>query len=167
MGGMTGSWRLLLATYPPEKRSWDRTYPWIAYVLRPISFVIAAGLMPLGVTANQVTFLSLVAGIGAFVLIVWGEAGFLAGSCLFALLNTLDCVDGNLARVRRSSTPSGKFYDGAVGLAFYLIYFMLGIGLSRTPDSSLSLVLAVIREISYSWRTAQNSSSFEILGDRT
>lgn len=136
------TWQLVLASYTPEKRSWDHTYPWIYYGARPLSFPLTWLAFALRLTPNQVTFLSLVAGVGAFVLIAMGESGFLAGSCLFALLNILDCVDGNLARMSRSSSPSGKFYDSAVGLVFYLIYFVLGIGLYQTPDSSLSQVLS-------------------------
>ncbi len=139
---MTSAWQLILASYPPDKRRWDRTYPWIYYGARPLSFVLTWIALRIRLTPNQVTLLSFIVGVGAFVSMAWGDAGLVAGSCLFALLNILDCVDGNLARMRREDSPLGKFYDAAVGLIFYLVYFALGLGLYRTPDSSLSFVLA-------------------------
>lgn len=133
-------WDAILASYSEEKRRWDRTFPWIAYVLRPASFLVT-WLLPSRVTANQVTLLSFLTGAAALVLIAWGNAGLVAGTCLFAGLNFLDCVDGNLARMRAENLPSGKFYDAAVGLIFYLVYLALGLGLFWTPDTSLSTVL--------------------------
>ena len=133
----------LLASYSEEKRQWDRTYPWIYYGARPLSFLLTRVALSFHLTPNQVTFLSFVVGMGAFLLMAWGGAGIVAGSCLFALLNILDCVDGNMARMRQEDSPLGKFYDAMVGLIFYVVYFMLGLGLYRTPDSSLSLVFVV------------------------
>ena len=139
---MMGDWRPVLAAYPPEKRQWDRTFPWIYYGARPLSFPLTWLALRLRLTPNQVTLLSLLAGVGAFVLMSSGGSRLVVGSCFFALLNVLDCVDGNLARLRRQESPAGKFYDVAVGLLFYLVYVALGLGLYRTPDLSLSLVLA-------------------------
>lgn len=139
---MTSTWQRIRASYPPEKQHWDRTFPWIYYGARPLSFLLTWIALRIRLTPNQVTLFSFVAGMGAFVLMAWGGGGLVAGSCLFSLLNVLDCVDGNLARMRREDSPLGKFYDAAVGLIFYLVYFALGLGLYRTPDSSLSLVLA-------------------------
>ncbi len=133
----------ILASYAEEKRRWDRTYPWIYYGARPLSFLLTRIALRLDLTPNQVTLLSFAAGMGAFVLMAWGGRGIVVGSGLFALLNILDCVDGNIARVRQAQSPVGKFYDGMVGLIFYLIYFMLGLGLYRTADSSLSAAFAL------------------------
>jgi len=139
---MSGAWARIIAAYPPEKRRWDRTYPWIYYGARPLSFPLTWLALRLRLSPNQVTLLSFVSGLGAFALMVGGGGGLVAGSCLFALLNILDCVDGNLARMRKEESPVGRFYDQAVGLVFYLVYVALGAGLYRTPDESLSLILA-------------------------
>jgi len=138
---MTSTWQLVLASYKPEKRQWDRIYPWIYYGARPLSFLLTWIALWFHLTANQVTLLSFVTGLGAFLLMALGGTGLVVGSCLFALLNILDCVDGNIARMRKEDSPLGKFYDAEVGLIFYLVYLMLGLGLYRTPDSSLSVVL--------------------------
>jgi len=135
----------LLASYSEEKRRWDRIYPWIGYVIRPVSFLITVPLMQRGVTANQVTALTALFGFAACGLLAWGTpSGFLWGGICVTLLNLFDCVDGNLARLRpRSGPPVGKFYDQLVQPAYLLVYFFLGLGLARSyQDWALVLVTA-------------------------
>ncbi len=142
---MRRSWQLVLATYGPEKRRWDRIYPWIGYVLRPASFLITIPLMRIGVTANQVTAFTGVLGLMACGLLAWGTPqGFLGGGICVTLLNLFDCVDGNLARLGpREGSPVGKFYDQLVGYFFPLTYFFLGIGLTRAhPAWAVAFVTA-------------------------
>lgn len=139
-------WEAILASYPEEKRRWDRTYPWIYYGARPLSFFLTRLALVYRFTPNQVTLLSFVIGMGALVLMAWGRGAILVGSCLFALLNILDCVDGNMARMRQESSPLGKFYDAMVGLVFYMVYVALGLGLYRTPDSNLFMVLGPLSD---------------------
>lgn len=142
---MRGDGRLVLAAYPPEKRQWDWIYPWIGGVLRPASFVITVPLMRLGVTANQVTALSGVVGLLGCGSLAWGTPGALLwGGVCVTLLNLLDCVDGNLARLRPTSgPPTGKFYDQLVGYCFPLVYFFLGVGLARAhPAWGVALATA-------------------------
>ncbi len=145
MDELTSTLKPVLATYTPEKRRWDQTYPWIGYVLRPVSFLITLPLMRLGVTANQVTVFTGFVGLSAGGLLAWGTpAGFLWGGIFVTLLNLFDCVDGNLARLRpRSGPPAGKFYDQLVQPAYLLVYFFLGLGLARAyQDWALVLVTA-------------------------
>jgi len=142
---MTSTWQRVLATYRPDKRRWDRIYPWIGYVLRPASFPITVPLMRLGVTANQVTAFTGILGVVACGLLAWGTPqGFLWGGICVTLLNLFDCVDGNLARLGPSDdAPVGKFYDQLVGHFFLLVYFFLGLGLARAhPDWAVGLLTA-------------------------
>ena len=134
-------WDAILASYSEEKRRWDRTFPWIAYVLRPASFLVT-WLLPSWVTANQVTLVSyLVALLALVCLAIGSSAGFAAGSVLLVLFNLLDCVDGNLARLRGTADPLGRFLDSLAFPAFVLPYFTLGIGLARAAGPSEGVVL--------------------------
>ncbi len=138
-------WEAILASYSEEKRQWDRIYPWIGYVLRPVSFLTTVPLMRRGVTANQVTALTALFGLAACGLLAWGTpGGLLWGGICVTLLNLFDCVDGNLARLRPSDGPPvGKFYDQLVGDVFPLIYFFLGLGLARADQSwAVALIIA-------------------------
>lgn len=145
MESVVGVWQHLLATYPPDKRRWDRIYPWIGYVLRPVSFVVSVPLRWLGVTANQVTALTALLGALACVLLSLGtREAFVWGGLAVTVLNLFDCVDGNLARFGpRHGPPRGKFYDQLVGYFFPLSYFFLGLGLARGhPEEALTLATA-------------------------
>ena len=145
MAAVASVWQQLLATYHPDKRRWDRIYPWIGYVLRPVSFVVTVPLRRLGVTADQVTALTAVLGALACALLSLGtRPGFVWGGLAVTALNLFDCVDGNLARLRpRPGPPRGKFYDQLVGYFFPLSYFCLGLGLARAhPGDALALAAA-------------------------
>lgn len=134
-------WDAILAGYSEEKRRWDRTFPWIAYVLRPASFVVT-WLLPPWVTANQVTLLSYVVALASILSLAWGASGgFVLGSALLVLFNLLDCVDGNLARLQGAPDPFGRFLDALAFPAFVLPYFALGIGLARGAGPSQGQVL--------------------------
>jgi len=85
---MTTAWQSVLATYTPDKRRWDRIYPWIGYVLRPASFPITVPLWRLEVTANQVTALTGLLGLLAFGLLFLGaQCAPLAHALLDALVD--------------------------------------------------------------------------------
>ena len=128
------TWDKVTAGYTPQKREWDHTYPWLAYGLRPASFLLTCLLLPTGVTANQITFLTLILGLAMCLGLALGTWGaMMVGALCLTLLNLFDCVDGNLARINRP-TPQGRFYDGMVGYFFPLSYFFLGWGLARHPD---------------------------------
>lgn len=132
-------WQAVLASYTEEKRRWDQTFPWIAYVLRPASFLLTWAL-PAWVTANQVTALSYLVALLSLVFIAAGSsAGFLLGALFLVLFNFLDCVDGNLARLRGTSTSFGRFLDALAFPAFVLPYFALGIGLARAGGNEVLL----------------------------
>lgn len=119
------------ASLPEWKRGWDRSHLWIGLAARPLSWPVSAFLYGRGVSANQVTFATAVAGYGGLALLAGGEPRWmLAGAWALVLYNLLDCVDGNLARSRPPETPPrGKFYDQLVGNSYFLSYLALGIGL--------------------------------------
>ncbi len=77
----------------------------------PNRWVVPA-LVPLPVTANQITLLSLVLGVTAAGFYVWESAAGLVGGAVFLYGKIfLDNVDGNLARVRGEVSRFGRFLD--------------------------------------------------------
>jgi hypothetical protein len=86
---------------------------WNRFVARPAAAVVLVPLERSAVTPNQVTFASLlVFGIGAAVLVaVPGQVGLIAAVLVIELSYVLDCVDGQLARMRGTSTPVGAHLD--------------------------------------------------------
>lgn len=117
------------ASYTPEKAREEWHGDWISALLyRPISFWITPPLLNLGVSASQVTgfalllalLLPLLALLGNGVAHVWVAA-------LATLFVILDCVDGNIARVRKSASKSGHYLDFVTDLVFRVcLYGALG-----------------------------------------
>ena len=103
-------------------------------------------LYPTSVTPNQITFLSLVFGLvsaGFYVseipnALVWG-AVFLYGKVF------LDNVDGNLARVRGTTSRFGRFLDSLADfLVTVLVYFAVTIVLVRNTGMPEYWVLGLL-----------------------
>jgi hypothetical protein len=86
---------------------------WNRFVARPLAALLVAPLERTRITPNQVTLLSLVvflASAGLMVLLP-GRRGLLTAVIVLELSYVLDCVDGQLARLRGSSSPVGAHFD--------------------------------------------------------
>jgi phosphatidylglycerophosphate synthase len=130
---MGSSWKEIIGSYSEQKRRWDSNYPWVYFVLRPISFLITWLILPLRLNANQVTVIDFLIGLFACIFLALGNpTGFCVGAILFVLFNLGDAVDGNISRVKKTADSKGKFFDIIAGYPFYLVYFSIGIGLYRT-----------------------------------
>lgn len=124
------------ASLPEEKRRWDAQYPWLYYFKRPLSLYLARWLLPLGITANQVTAFSALALAASFIAFCFGYGtGFVVGGILLMVFHLADTVDGNLARIRGETSPAGSFFDNVAGTASPTVYFFIGVGLYLTPDA--------------------------------
>lgn len=117
---------------------------WAWHVARRLSIYLTLLFSRTPITPNQVT----VVGIGSGVIggILWGvgtHESFMVGSVCLQMMYLLDCVDGELARIKNLQSPKGAYLDL---LGHYLIdYCMImgmGIGLSRA-FGNFSIYLAV------------------------
>ncbi|MEA2700678.1 MAG: hypothetical protein QOI66_4949 [Myxococcales bacterium] len=86
---------------------------WNRFVARPLAAVLLVPLARTQVTPNQVTFLTLVIFVaGALMLALmpsWGA--LIAAVAVLELSYVLDCVDGQLARLKGLSSPVGAHLD--------------------------------------------------------
>ncbi|HEX7669272.1 MAG TPA: CDP-alcohol phosphatidyltransferase family protein, partial [Polyangiaceae bacterium] len=87
------------------------------WVHRPIAYVLARGLMPTPVSPNGVTLGSILLGIasGAAFIATYPSHLQVAGLCLF-FSAVFDCADGQLARMRGTSSRLGRMLDGVADL---------------------------------------------------
>jgi phosphatidylglycerophosphate synthase len=87
------------------------------WVHRPLAYLVAKACMPLPVSPNAITVLSILAGLLSGALLVWEIPHHLpwSGLCLF-LSAVLDCADGQLARMRKTSSVIGRMLDGVADL---------------------------------------------------
>lgn len=98
---------------------------------RPLAYIIVKILQPTPVTANQVTFFSVLVCFAAAYCIAAPGMYFTAGMLMFAA-NIFDCVDGQLARLRGITSYYGRLADGA-GDYVSSIAFFTGIALWQPP----------------------------------
>lgn len=123
---------------------------------RPIGIRIARALLPTGVSADQVTLWSIVIGVVGGHLFVYRDPWINAiGFGLFILSDLFDSVDGQLARLRGTSTKLGRTLDG-VGdhLRFLNLYVHLAIRLSYATAPWRVLLLAVAAGVSHSFQSS-------------
>src|SRR5437764_9459328 len=97
------------------------------HCFRPIGIRIARALQPTGISADQVTLWSLVIGVVAGHLFAYRDRWTnLIGFALFIVSDVFDSADGQLARLRGTSTRFGRALDGiSDNLRFVNLYFHL------------------------------------------
>ncbi len=107
---------------------------------RPLAALLAAALIPLPITPNQVTFMSLIVGwcaTAAFYATVFvedsafGPWGFVLSGLLMFFSVIFDCADGQLARAKGGGTRMGRILDGLVDVLvmaplYVLVVFHIG-----------------------------------------
>jgi phosphatidylglycerophosphate synthase len=120
---------------------------WNKYVARPLAAVLLPALERSPITPNQVTFLSLLTFVAAAALLVAvpGQGGLLAAIAVLELSYVLDCTDGQLARLRGTSTPIGAHLDFLMDeLKAFLLVAATGVRLWRADADPLWLVEGLV-----------------------
>jgi hypothetical protein len=105
------------------------------HFFRPVGIRIARALQPTGISPDQVTLWSLVIGLVAGHLFAYRDPWTnVIGFGLFIVSDVFDSADGQLARLRGTSTRLGRALDGAsdsirfINLYFHLIYRLIHAG---------------------------------------
>jgi len=110
--------------YPPEKEKEGKKTIWEHYFARKIAILIAPIFLKAGISANQISFLSLSAGIAGAGLIALGDFWLiLAGGILMQIWLVLDKTDGLVARFRKTSTKFGEFFEELNGSLIAVLFF--------------------------------------------
>jgi hypothetical protein len=125
---------------------------------RPIGFRIARALAPTRVSPDQVTLWSLVVGLAAGHCFVYANPWInVLGFSLFIVSDLFDSADGQLARLRGTSTRFGRILDGLSDNArFANLYAHVVIRLVHHQGWGLwaALGLAILAGLSHSWQSA-------------
>jgi len=120
-------------------------------IFRPISFVLVKLIYNTNITPNQISSVALMFGILSGILYGFGSYDyFLFGSASFFICNTLDCMDGQLARLKKNGTKIGRVVDGFIDYITSISVFV-GIGIAMTSITGnplYSWVLTIIAGIS-------------------
>ncbi|MDR2534169.1 MAG: CDP-alcohol phosphatidyltransferase family protein [Tannerellaceae bacterium] len=118
---------------------------------RPVGYVVARLLQPLGVTPNVVTIVSIFIGASSgYFFFLSDRASDLWGILLLVIANILDCVDGQLARLTGKKTTLGRILDGVAGdIWFIAIYVGLAMRLSLDYGSYWLFLPVVVSGLSH------------------
>src|SRR5262249_41754433 len=131
---------------------------WTEWVCRPPAAVLVYALRNSRITPNQVTFLATLVAFGSCALFIFlpGWWGAIVAALVFELSFILDCVDGQLARLRKQASPIGHHLDflmdeikaffvfGAVAMRIWIythiiIYPLVGLGGMACLGAGLSM----------------------------
>lgn len=98
---------------------------WSSFVTAPLAVLVNYVVVDIGwLTPNLITVASFVTAIvAAGFVVLGGGSNFVIAAVLIHLSHVLDCMDGQMARYRATTTASGSYYDRAtdqvqVGLWF-------------------------------------------------
>ncbi|MBL7129352.1 MAG: CDP-alcohol phosphatidyltransferase family protein [Ignavibacteria bacterium] len=120
-------------------------------IFRPISFLIVKLIYNTNITPNQVSIAAMLFGIVSGIFYSFSTYGFfiIAASCFF-MCNTLDCVDGQLARLKKNGTKIGRIVDGFIDyISSFSIFFGIALALSiLTGDIIYSWLLTLAAGVS-------------------
>lgn len=119
------------------KKKNSRSSLWVQLWVRKASFPVTYLFINAGWTANMVSVLSwIVIFLAAVLLCVDNFACMLWGVILTNFWLVLDCVDGNIARVKKIKTFMGDFYDAVAGYGPFS-FTTLGLGMAAYHTSFL------------------------------
>lgn len=124
----------------------NHSAPWDQRIAR----VLVRPLARTPVTPNHVTTVTLILALAGAALFALGDptAGYW-GAGLFVLARFLDHFDGELARLKGTSSRFGYYYDYVTGAVSYAALFMgLGIGHAAGPIGIWAIVLGSAGTIS-------------------
>lgn len=121
------SMRQIRESLPPKKNKGDSL--WVQYIARYLSYPFTFIFINLGFSAWAVSVLSIViAFMACFTFCINSDIARWTGVVLVHFWMIFDCVDGNIARVTKTTSPMGEFIDAQSG---YIIsafcYFGLGV----------------------------------------
>ena len=119
------------------KKKNSRSSLWVQLWVRKESFPVTYLFINTGWTANMVSVLSWIVIFAAAVLLSVNHFGcMLAGVILTNFWLVLDCVDGNIARVKKVKTFMGDFFDAAAGYGPFS-FTTIGLGVAAYHTSFL------------------------------
>ena len=142
------------------QRSWfDRN------LTRRISIYFTKPFLKMGVSANQATAVDLLIGLAAGALLVLPNPGYwLIGVLLFYLYFVFDCVDGEIARYRKTSSPVGSYLDGGLGMFMWpYVLACMTFGINNATQNNAVFAFGFLAAIGWLLYTASALFPYPIL----
>ncbi len=122
------SWGEIVRSLPKKKNS--KSSLWVKWIIRKLSFPFTFLFINLGFSAWGASVLSIfVALAGCAALCIDSALWRVVGVVLVELWLVMDCVDGNIARVKKTSSPMGGCIDAFSGY-FITAFVFFSVGVS-------------------------------------
>ena len=124
------------------------------HINEPIAKKIVGVLKDTFITPNQVTYLSVLVGFASGYSFSQGNSiSCFFGGLLLELTLILDCVDGQLARVKNMASDLGRLIDGIAGYFAYLavVYGIISGYPNFSSEVIVIAVFTILRAISYDY----------------
>ncbi len=118
---------------------------WSSFVTAPLAVAFNYVVVDVRwLTPNLITAASFVAAIvAAGFVVIGGATNFVLAAVLIHLSHVFDCMDGQMARYRQTTTAAGSYYDRATDHIQVAIWFgAVGYAASEQADQVLPLMLA-------------------------
>ena len=129
------SMKEIIRSLPKEKNrksSW-----WVKLFIRRISFLFTWFFINIGCSANLVSIISVFIVLLGVIFMAMSNIFFVSmGVILLEFWLVLDCVDGNIARVKKTNSYMGEFFDALSGYAMSC-FSLFGIGIAAFHYSSI------------------------------
>jgi len=106
-------------------------------LFRPVSFVFVKLIYNTNITPNHISIVAMIIGVIAGLTFSFGtHTYFIIASILYFTSNTLDCADGQLARLKKNGTLLGRAIDGFIDyVVSTTIYICLGVAVAKMTGS--------------------------------
>jgi phosphatidylglycerophosphate synthase len=131
--------------YRASKKKKDINW-WTEWVCRPPASALVYALRNTRITPNQVTFLATFVALGSCALFVVlpGWWGAIVAALVFEFSFILDCVDGQLARLRKTASQIGHHLDFLMDeIKAFFVFGAIAVRLWRSEGSLLYLLVGL------------------------
>jgi len=140
------------STYKPYE-----TEEWFDYFFyRPLANIVVNIFKNTKITPNMLSFISMIfamlSGGSIFLGIYYKNYLYNLLSAIFLLLhNVFDCADGQLARLKKSTSTFGRIFDGVMdNISYIFLYIGLALGLYMRYHTPFIWIIGIIAGISTS-----------------
>jgi len=127
---------------------------WSSFVTSPLAIAVNYVVVDIKwLTPNLITLFSFIVAISSAVFIIMGgPINFIIAAVLIHLSHILDCMDGQMARYRKTSSPLGSFFDKLTDQIQVTIWFgAVGYAAYAQSQNSLPVFLAFTGVAFHSW----------------
>ncbi len=128
---------------------------WSSFVTAPLAILVNYVVVDIRwITPNLITLVSFLTALVSVVFIVFGgTSGFVIAAILIQLSHVFDCMDGQMARYRKTTSASGSYFDRATDQIQVALWFgAVGYAAYDQTADVLPILLAFIGVVFYSIR---------------